>query len=315
MYLIVPDPSASGGEQLDRLASARLEEVWQQHFRELLRRSLRWTNGRHEDAEDALAQAAVIALQKLPRDLDSTKTLAWFSRLAYSRCMDIYRERRRAGRLLDALDPSTMDLPANAPNLESLLLSNELSIFVRGCIRQLPPGLRSVAEYHLVAELKYAEVADRLGISEVNARKRMQQAREVLRDQLRAYLAGRATLPLSERDSQRAVEPETRQISASSWSTARLRSYVRKHPRGWKKQWELARRLREEKQLEEAVDHFRSAAGKQPRQIVLRLELGEVLVLLGRTEEAIEFLETALRWVPDGELRGEIERRIECLRS
>jgi RNA polymerase sigma-70 factor (ECF subfamily) len=59
--------------------------------------------------------------------------------------------------------------------------------FVIRCIRQLPPNLRTAAELRLLEEMPYPEAAHQLGISEANLRKRVQQARQILRQRLEDY--------------------------------------------------------------------------------------------------------------------------------
>ena len=304
----------------------RLEAAWRLNSPELFRRSLAWTNGRFEDAEEALAEVAVAALQKLPPHLDPAGARRWLLRLAYTKCMDIYRERKRARRYAMELDEVSLEAVAVAggPSLEAAFLESELATLMRSWILDLPPRLRTVAELHLLEEMRYGEIADALAITEANVRKRMQEARDLLRDLLRAYLAGDADLRPTPgepgtasaegaRPGSSALEdPRPRQAVLSIHA---LRVYIRKHPRGWKKRWELARLLRQAGELEEAVQLLRGAVERQPRRIAMALELGEILEQLGRPEEARAAYEAALRWARNEGARAALERRIETLRA
>jgi RNA polymerase sigma-70 factor (ECF subfamily) len=286
----------------------------------MYRRSLDWSGGRREDAEDALGQAALIALEKMPRDLHPNEARSWLLRLVYSKCMDIHRKRKRARSVTQEIDAPSLDEEAlaEAPSLESVLLEGELVAIVKDRIRRLPPKLRAVAELHLLGDLSYSEIADFLAITEANVRKRMQNARAVLREHLEAYLAGDAQVQAprepGEDEAAFAVgQPEP--LRASGWSVEALRKYIHRHPRGWKKRWELALRLREAGFLEEAVFHFRGAASRQPRRAELWSDLGTVLLLLQRAEEALPAFETALRWASDEVSRSRLRALIERCRG
>lgn len=120
----------------------------------------------------------------------------WLLRLTYNRCMDLYRARKRSRSIvedLETLPSESAEVAARGASLEQELLDNERAALLRDCIDRLPPRLRSVMELHLGAEMQYPEIAAALEITEVNVRKRMQQARALLREGLGEYLAGGAS--------------------------------------------------------------------------------------------------------------------------
>lgn len=272
------------------------EAAWRRYQAELYRLSLRWTSGRQEDAEDALAQVAIVALQTIPSGLKPSDTRAWLLRVAYTKCMDLHRERRRSLQAFQGEETPPPEIASDSPHLESVVLADELRAVVRRYVSRLAPGLRAVAELHLLRDLRYAEVAEILAISEANVRKRMQQVRAVLRGPLQRYLAGEAG---AVRCAQTKVPRRRKPAAPARWSVEALRKYVRAHPRGWKKRWELASRLRQEGLLEEAILHFQGAALRQPRQPRLWMEMGEALREAGRPGEAAAAYEKALRWARD----------------
>jgi RNA polymerase sigma factor (sigma-70 family) len=315
------------GERGSRAVS--FEEAWSRHRRELHRRALDWTNGRREDAEDAMSLAAMAALQKFPPNLPAAAARPWLLRLLHNKCMDLYRERRRTLEVSIESDEDQPGCPepASAATFETVLLDHELASFVRKLIDGLPTRLRSVAELHLVGELEYAEIAETLAISAATARKRMQHARSLLRPRLRAYLEGGARLSLAaERPpdtvdagaprapvedgvtGRRAPRGQQRPRRATSRrSTLGLREYIRRHPRGWRMRWELALRLREMGLLEEAVSHLEAATSRQPRCAGIWIELARVFKSLGRAAEAADACRMALRWARDEETRRQID--------
>jgi RNA polymerase sigma-70 factor (ECF subfamily) len=304
-----------GGVELRR---ARFETAWRQNVSELFRRSLIWTSGRREDAEDALGQAALIALMKWPHELQAGEARGWLLRLVYSKCMDIHRHRRRARYAAPAVDDSApeVEIEASGPGLEATLLESELLAVVRDRIQALPPRLRQVAELHLLRDMPYAEIADLLVLTEVNARKRMQEARALLREHLRAYLAGDPRIQAPRQPARNEISSEIADpapLRHSGWTLEALERYVQLHPQGWKKRWELAVRLREAGRLEEAAVQLREAAIRQPRRMELWLELGATLRVLGRNEEAREAFETAMRRARDEGGRARVRIALEKL--
>ena len=289
-------------EDEEALRRARFETAWRQNISELCRRSLQWTNGRREDADDALGHAALIALEKMPHGLQPVEARRWLLRLVYSKCMDIHRHRRRSPSVAcNGDDPSPEEeIEASEPGHESVLLSGELIFVIRDRVRSLPPRLRKVAELHLLREMPYSEIADLLALTEVNVRKRMQEARAFLREHLQAYLEGdvRIQAPRSLDAHSPAIDrPDP--LRRSGWTLESLERYVQRHPRGWKKRWELALRLREAGSTDQALAHFREAAKRQPRRFEIWRDLGLTLLLLDRTEEAREAFEAALQWARD----------------
>jgi RNA polymerase sigma-70 factor (ECF subfamily) len=302
---------ASAREACDAVTNeiqrAQFETAWCQNVSELYRHSLHWTSGRREDADEALGQAALVALEKMPLDLQPDEARRWLLRLVFSKCMDIHRHRRRFRRIPrdeEGASPEA-EIEDAGPGVESDLLAGELIAVVQGGIQSLPRRLRTVAELHLLHETPYSEIADRLSLTEVNVRKRMQEARALLREHLQAYLGGdvRVRAPRTRGKGRDSQVDELEPLRISGWSLEALEKYVQRHPRGWRKRWELAVRLRETGSLEIAVFHFREAAGRQPRRIELWSDLGTTLLLLGRSEEARAAFERAL-----GRARDEVSR-------
>jgi RNA polymerase sigma-70 factor (ECF subfamily) len=308
-----------GDEGDKELRKERFELAWRQNLSELYRRSLSWTNGRREDADDALGHAALIALEKMPQGMQPFEARRWLLRLVYSKCMDIRRYHRRTPCIArDAGDdPSpTEEIEDIGPGHESALLSGELLSVARDRIQSLPARLRQVAELHLLGEMPYSEIADLLALTDVNVRKRMQEARALLREHLQAYMAGdtRIQAPRTPHPS-RSVASDPEPLRRSGWTLESLEKYVQRHPRGWKKRWELALRLREAGSLETAVLHLREAAGRQPRRMEPWLDLGTTLLLLDRRDEARDALEAALRRSRDAVIRARLRELIAGCRA
>ncbi|MEO8379787.1 MAG: sigma-70 family RNA polymerase sigma factor [Acidobacteriota bacterium] len=157
----------------------------------VLGRCLAWLGGHTDDAREALsrtwlrAASSVIEGGVVLRD-----PTAWILTVAYRVCMDLHRERARRTeeRLPDGAveERSPRPLRARERDPERIALAKELIGRLEGAIDGLPPRLRHTMR-EFVASGEYGVVAQRLGITEVNARKRIQHARAILRSRLHEY--------------------------------------------------------------------------------------------------------------------------------
>ena len=171
-------------------ATARL---WQRHRLYLHWLGLRWLRGDRAEAEDAVADVICKASEILS---DSRHVIvnerAWLTRMMHNRCMDIHRSRCGIQPLETA--PGAIDESAEGTRVdrsaEELMLNRELGEIIRQALAALPDGLRGPAMMRLVDDEPYASISKRFRISEANARKRIQQAREILRRRLELYLNG-----------------------------------------------------------------------------------------------------------------------------
>lgn len=174
---------------------ALFTELWLQYGTELHRRCVIWMGGNHADADEAWSRASYSFYRKLPHYLHSVKNpRAWLLRLTYNVCMDLHRENKR--RQVESIDASSeVSIESPLPVLldldpEQSYLSKELHEFLQSCVDELPERLRLTMLAHLSAA-SYKEIARDLGINEANVRKRMQEARALLRRRLCEYRAGR----------------------------------------------------------------------------------------------------------------------------
>jgi len=70
------------------------------------------------------------------------------------------------------------------------MLNQELGEMIRRALAELPDALRGPVTMRLVDDEPYALISEMFRISEANARKRIQQAREILQQRLETYLYG-----------------------------------------------------------------------------------------------------------------------------
>ena len=174
---------------LDSLAegnSRAFWDLWGLYKTHLYQICLSRMVGVREDAEDALSRLMLRALDKLPHIGQEIKNIgAWLSRLTVNLCADMHRERRRRARRLEQIDdvlPSLGDSsPAGADSPEDVFLNREAYACMCEAVNDLPNRLREPFALRFFQEMPYVEIAQRLTLSNETVRKRIQQARDILK--------------------------------------------------------------------------------------------------------------------------------------
>ena len=160
-------------------------KLWQDNQDYLYRCCRQWM-GNPTDAEDALSRAMLKAWEKARDGTDDIKNFkAWLTKLTYNLCADIHRERNRGAVKVDSLDTSAIgnqtELISQEETPVRAAMQRELELFFRDAIDELPDRLRETFILHFESGLSYPDIAEQLGISYDNVRKRISQARAILR--------------------------------------------------------------------------------------------------------------------------------------
>jgi RNA polymerase sigma factor (sigma-70 family) len=167
--------------------------LWQRHQEHLFAVCLRQMRGIHADAEDALSRAMLRALDKMPRYAGQLlDPKAWLTRLTYNVCVETHREHsRRLGkqRRQQGADIEYEKAIFLGGSPEGELLHRELFDFLKERIDGLSERLRKPFILRFLHEMSCREVAAELNLSSENVRKRIQQARIILRRELAGYLS------------------------------------------------------------------------------------------------------------------------------
>ncbi|MDB9519433.1 RNA polymerase sigma factor [Roseofilum reptotaenium CS-1145] len=199
--------SRSGNKVLDSVEEEKLLQnlsegdmnafwpLWQSHQEYLYFHCLRWLNNDRHEAEDALSLAMLKARKTLPDYAHKITNLqAWLTRLTHNLCIDKYRQARRRAIGVENIDEiATISLDSlliSYTSPESTLLSEELSRSIVQAINMLPERLRQLFILRYYHQVSCADIAQDLGISQDNAYKRIQEAKECLRKRLKHYLSG-----------------------------------------------------------------------------------------------------------------------------
>lgn len=202
--------SAVSSSECDRTKEydASFWQQWQQHQDYLYRCCIKWMGGNRTNAEDALSRVMIKAWEKVREGRVIKNFKAWLTQLTYNLCVDIYREGNRGA-------VGVEDLELIAPGegwiseAETPILAatqRELEEFLEDAIDHLPPRLREPFILYVKKELSYQEIAGELNISYDNVRKRISQARAILRERLHEYEVGEKSTP---RQSQKREKSQT----------------------------------------------------------------------------------------------------------
>jgi RNA polymerase sigma factor (sigma-70 family) len=146
--------------------------------------------GVRDDAEEALSRAMLRALNKLQSNGQQIRNpRAWLSKLTLNLCLDLHRERRRQVRRLLSIEDlglRTGDLvPAVTDSPERAFLNREIIACLCDAVDDLPSRLRDPFVLRFFQEMAYPDIADCLILSTENVRKRIQQARGILKERLK----------------------------------------------------------------------------------------------------------------------------------
>ena len=133
-------------------------------------------------AEDAVQEAFIVAIQRLPDLREPDAFPGWFRQIIRTQAVRIVRRRRELpGELDDAVCTSEA-------TPQERLQDEELRAVVRQALSSLPGPGRDTAELFYLEEMSCASISDRLGVPEGTVKRRLYDARARLRDMLLGYI-------------------------------------------------------------------------------------------------------------------------------
>ncbi len=168
-------------------------QKWREYQDRLYRCCLKWMDGNHAHAEEALSRAAIKAWNKVKDGkYVVTNFKAWLTKLTRNLCVDIHRENNRGIRRIESIEVMAEaegdKLASNYENPIHAATRHELDFLAKNAIEKLPPRLREVFILYYYQDQSYREIAEEIGISYTNVCKRISQARAILKEELRGYV-------------------------------------------------------------------------------------------------------------------------------
>ena len=174
--------------------SSAFWQLWHLHERRIIDVCRRRMNGEPAEVDDAVSRSMFVAMEKMPEHAAAIMNVeAWLTRLCCNVCVDIQRERSRAWRGAVSVEAGTgiEEILASKDSPEESCLANEIGTLIARTIDELRPPLKDAARLRFIEEASYQDIAKKLSITQVNARKRVQQSRSILRERIAAEMATR----------------------------------------------------------------------------------------------------------------------------
>ncbi|HEX8152373.1 MAG TPA: sigma-70 family RNA polymerase sigma factor [Thermoanaerobaculia bacterium] len=274
----------------------RFAEAWASFAPRLARLCRRWT-GTLDEADEAFSRTALVAFEHYLRRCPQLRNAdAWLTSIARNVCIDLYRERRR-DRLVLVSDSDWWDTcgETRMATSEERILASERVRLAHVALKRLPARMKLVISL-LDRAATHEELGLLLGITPVNARKRLEQARRLLRQEI-ALLDQRHPFRATRRDGlfptgaslavavltsgavDGVIYARISDVRAAS-RIETLRSYVAKHPRGTRARLELARAERLLGRFDEAARHY-MAVIERTRSTAAAFELALLFRIVG----------------------------------
>jgi RNA polymerase sigma-70 factor (ECF subfamily) len=185
--MIGGDGSDSAGDDVLRRIQAGDESAFDAAFREWYPVLVRVATALlHEvDAAEEVAQEVMLELWRRRHVINAEVSLrAYLLRSVRNRSLNHLRH-LRVRRDSEADVEATYDAPLTA---DQPIAAGELSAAVQQAVSDLPPRCREVFELSRLHGLKYAEIAESLGISQKTVEAQMGKALRIMRERLAHWL-------------------------------------------------------------------------------------------------------------------------------
>jgi RNA polymerase sigma-70 factor (ECF subfamily) len=159
-------------------SSKQSEEISAQERGELLRLAYRFC-WNQSDAEDALHNALLVAIEKSGQLRDPAKRWPWLRRVVIQQCHLLGRKQQRKNQFQRAAGFSPRD--SSAPEQTANLDKAELGELMRRLLGQLPEQQQAAMTLRHIERLEYPRIAQIMGLSESTVRAHVLAGREALR--------------------------------------------------------------------------------------------------------------------------------------
>ncbi|GBF82089.1 RNA polymerase sigma factor [Aphanothece sacrum] len=170
-------------------------ELWNKHKDYLYAYCLRQMKHNTADAQDVLSISLLKAWEKLPKYASHiTNIKGWLIRLIHNICIDLYRQKNRKfstlenGKLIAIIDSNFLGYIFDSPDI--IMMREELMIVIHQGIDSLPNNLKLPFILRFIEDKSYEQISQEMNITQPNVRKRIQQARAILKKNLNPYVMG-----------------------------------------------------------------------------------------------------------------------------
>jgi len=160
--------------------------LWMDHNEYLYNACVKWM-GNVPDAEDVLSQAMLKAAAKIRiHQVQVINFKPWVTKLTYNLCLDLQRQRYQTiqychNREVISYRNAELLVTKEEENPVLVATQQELEKIFSVWIDELRPILRDTFILHFQEQLSYIEIAQKLNISCCNVRRRIHEARIILK--------------------------------------------------------------------------------------------------------------------------------------
>ncbi len=164
-------------------SSKQSEEISAEERGELLRLAYRFC-WNHNDAEDALHNALLVAIEKSGQLRDAAKRWPWLRRVVIQQCHLLGRKQQRerthsrASQGAAGFSPRDSSAPEHTTHLDKA----ELGELMRRLLGQLPQQQQAAMTLRHIERLEYPRIAQIMELSESTVRAHVRAGREALRN-------------------------------------------------------------------------------------------------------------------------------------
>lgn len=137
--------------------------------------------GNHENAEDLLHEAFMIAFKKLHQLKDELNFGGWLRKIVVSECIRFNKKGFKWNELDEQFQEQPDDNDTNW--LHSLSFDK-----IQEEIKLLPEGCRQVFNLFVIEDYSHKQIAEAMGISESTSKSQYHRARSLLKDRLLKHL-------------------------------------------------------------------------------------------------------------------------------
>jgi RNA polymerase sigma-70 factor (ECF subfamily) len=151
------------------------EEIYKTYWQRIFRLCMGYVND-HDWAKDIAQETFITVWQKLPDFRNESSIGTWIFRIASNHCLRQIEKQKRMAK--SDLPPELEDIPS---------MNNEPKFnFLYQCIAELPEIDRLIISLEL-EDIKQAEIASIVGISEANVRVKIHRIKEKLTQKFKKY--------------------------------------------------------------------------------------------------------------------------------
>ena len=151
------------------------EEIYKTYWPRIFRLCMGYVND-HDAAQDLAQETFVIVWQQLPKFRNESNIGTWIFRIASNHCLRQIEKDKRF--------PKTA-LPTDLKEEKSVSIEPQIQLLYR-FISELPETDRIIISLEL-EELKQAEIANIVGLTEVNVRVKIHRIKEKLTQKFKEY--------------------------------------------------------------------------------------------------------------------------------